>query len=83
MLFQASRAVTSSSEMSRFISVSEYAPPSSSLLIPACIETLGANSGANQLPRVLAHLLWLKTCGAKPGPFAMQAAAIGGQGEPA
>ena len=48
MLFQASRAVTASSEMSRFISVSEYAPPSTSLLILVCIETLGANSGANQ-----------------------------------
>jgi hypothetical protein len=48
MLFQASRAVTASSEMSRFISVSEYAPPSPSLLILACIETLGANSGANR-----------------------------------
>jgi hypothetical protein len=49
MLFQASRAVTASSEMSRFISVSEYAPPSTSLIIPACIETLGANSGASHL----------------------------------
>jgi hypothetical protein len=51
MLFQASRAVTASNEMSRFISVSEYAPPSPSFLILACIETLGANSGANQLAR--------------------------------
>jgi hypothetical protein len=51
MLFQASRAVPASSEMSRLIRVSEYAPPSPSLLIPACIETLGANSGANQLPK--------------------------------
>ncbi len=51
MLFQASRAVTVSSEMSRFIGVSECAPPSTSLLILACIETLGANSGANQLPK--------------------------------
>jgi hypothetical protein len=33
--------------MSQFISVSEYAPRSASLLILACIETLGANSGAN------------------------------------
>jgi hypothetical protein len=49
MLFQASRAVTASSEMSRFISVSEYAPPFPSLLILACIEMLGANSGAKQL----------------------------------
>jgi hypothetical protein len=49
MLFQASRAVTASSHMSRFIGVSEYAPPSTSLLILTCIETLGANSGANQL----------------------------------
>src|SRR5580704_13228283 len=48
MLFQASRAVTASSEMSLFISVSEYAPPCMSLLILACIEALGANSGANQ-----------------------------------
>jgi hypothetical protein len=51
MLFQASRAVAASSEMSRFISVSEYGAPSPSLLILACIETLGANSGANQLQR--------------------------------
>jgi hypothetical protein len=51
MLFQASRAVPASSEMYRLIRVSEYAPPSPSLLIPACIETLGANSGANQLPK--------------------------------
>jgi hypothetical protein len=36
--------------MSRFISFSEYAPPSTSLLILACIATLGANSGVNQLP---------------------------------
>ena len=51
MLFQASRAVTTSGEMSRFISVAEYAPPSTFLLILACIATLVANSGANQLPK--------------------------------
>jgi hypothetical protein len=55
MLFQASRLVTASSGMSRFISVSEYAPPSPSLLIPACIWVLGANSGANQLPKGWRH----------------------------
>ena len=59
MLFQASRAVTASSEMSRFISVSEYAAPSTSLLILACIETLGANSGANQLPKMTSRDLVL------------------------
>jgi hypothetical protein len=37
--------------MSRFISISEYAPRPASLLILACIEALGANSGANQLPK--------------------------------
>jgi hypothetical protein len=51
MLFQASRAVTASSEMSQFISVSEYALATTSLLILACIDALGANSGANQLPK--------------------------------
>jgi hypothetical protein len=61
MLFQASRAVTASSEMSRFISVSERAAPSPSLLILVCIETLGANSGAYQLMRVLAHAVEFDT----------------------
>jgi len=37
--------------MSRFISVSEYAPPSTSLLILAGIATLGTNSSVNQLPK--------------------------------
>jgi hypothetical protein len=60
MLFQASRAVTASSEISRFISVSECAAPSPSLLILVCIETLGANSGANQLMRV-AHAVEFDT----------------------
>ena len=48
MLFQTSRVVTTRNEMSRFISVSEYAAPAPSLLILACIGTLGANFGANQ-----------------------------------
>ena len=49
MSFQASRAVTASSEMSRFVSVSKYALPTTSLIIRACIETLAANSGASHL----------------------------------
>ena len=49
MSFQASRAVTASSEMSRFISVSEDALPTTSLIIRACIKTLAANSGASHL----------------------------------
>jgi hypothetical protein len=61
MLFQVSRVVPASSEMSRFISVSECAAPSSSLLILVCIETLGAYSGANQLMRVLAHAVEFDT----------------------
>jgi hypothetical protein len=66
MLFQASRAVTASSEKSRFISVSEYAPPSTSLLILACIETLGANSGANQLPARVLELTRIRQEGLAP-----------------
>jgi hypothetical protein len=76
-LFQASRAVTASSEMSRFISVSEYAPPSPSLLILACIETLGANSGANQLlARVAARRAvswWTTRAGPDHSPLAREA----------
>jgi hypothetical protein len=45
MLFQASRAVTASSEIPDLLAFSEYAAPSTSLIILACIETLGANSG--------------------------------------
>ena len=66
MLFQASRAVTASSEMSRFISVSEYVPPSPSLLILACVETLGANSGANQLPARVLELTRIRQEGLAP-----------------
>jgi len=44
MLFGASQAVTAFPETSHFVGVSECP------LILACIETLGANSGANQLP---------------------------------
>jgi hypothetical protein len=66
MLFQASRAVTASSEMSRFISVSEYVPPSPSLLILACVETLGANSGANQQPARVLELTRIRQEGLAP-----------------
>jgi hypothetical protein len=51
MLFPTYQAVTACPETSRFIGVSECGAPSPSRLIPAYIKPLGANSGANQLPR--------------------------------